>query len=104
MMLINGNNGSWCAVAGPRRGFRADAAVRQVNGVMATDGTRALGAFTWSIAEILRGHFKQSEYGRVVLPFAVLRRLDCLLESTKEAVVKQAGELPEGIDEETRDY
>jgi type I restriction enzyme M protein len=71
---------------------------------MATDGTRALGAFTWSIAEILRGHFKQSEYGRVVLPFVVLRRLDCLLESTKATVLAQAGELPEGIDEETRDY
>jgi type I restriction enzyme M protein len=71
---------------------------------MATERTRDLGAFTWSIAEILRGHFKQSEYGRVVLPFVVLRRLDCLLEPTKAAVLAQAGELPEGIADEMRDY
>src|SRR5687767_7089919 len=102
MMLINGNNESWRAVSGPRRGSRADTAARRLNGSMVTEQTRNLAAFTWSIAEILRGHFKQSEYGRVVLPFVVLRRLDCLLESTKEAVLAQARELPEGIDEETR--
>ena len=39
---------------------------------------RGLGGFVWSIAEILRGGFKQSEYGKVILPFIVLRRLDCL--------------------------
>jgi type I restriction enzyme M protein len=47
-------------------------------------------ALIWSIAEILRGDYKQSEYGRVVLPFVVLRRLDCLLEPNKEAVLKAA--------------
>ncbi len=55
--------------------------------------------FIWSIAEILRGSFKQSEYGRVVLPFTVLRRLDCVLEPTKEVVQKQYDTLPEGIDD-----
>ena len=55
--------------------------------------------FIWSIAEILRGSFKQSEYGRVVLPFTVLRRLDCVLEPTKEAVWKQFKSLPTGIDD-----
>ena len=40
-----------------------------------------LSAFVWSIAEILRGDFKQSEYGKVVLPFVVMRRLDCILET-----------------------
>ncbi len=43
--------------------------------------------FIWSIAELLRGDYKQSEYGRVILPLTVLRRLDCVLEPTKEAVL-----------------
>jgi len=42
--------------------------------------------FIWSIADLLRGDYKQSEYGRVILPMTVLRRLDCVLEPTKEAV------------------
>ncbi len=37
-------------------------------------------AFIWSVADLLRGDYKQSEYGRVILPFTVLRRLDCVLE------------------------
>lgn len=40
----------------------------------------------WSIAEILRSSYKEHEYGDVVLPFVVLRRLDCVLESTKSEV------------------
>lgn len=55
--------------------------------------------FIWSIAEILRGSFKQSEYGRVVLPFTVLRRLDCVLAPTKDAVQKQFDTLPANIDD-----
>ena len=35
-----------------------------------------LSGFIWSIAEILRGDIKQSEYGKVILPFVVMRRLD----------------------------
>ncbi|MDX9860405.1 MAG: class I SAM-dependent DNA methyltransferase [Rhodospirillales bacterium] len=62
-----------------------------------------LGGFVWSIADILRGDFKQSEYGKVILPFVVLRRLDCLLEPTKQAVLKAAKGLPDGVDEATRD-
>jgi len=42
--------------------------------------------FIWSIADLLRGDYKQSEYGRVILPLTVLRRLDCVLEPTKSAV------------------
>jgi type I restriction enzyme M protein len=41
----------------------------------------------WSIAELLRGDYKQAEYGKVILPFTVLRRLDCVLEPTKEKVL-----------------
>lgn len=37
--------------------------------------------------DILRGAFKQHEYGDVILPFVVLRRMDCVLESTKDAVI-----------------
>lgn len=53
---------------------------------MATFQERA--NFIWAIADLLRGDFKQSEYGRVILPFTVLRRLDCLLEPSKPAVLK----------------
>ena len=43
----------------------------------------------WNIADTLRGDFKQSEFGRVILPFAVLRRLECVLEPTRAAVRSQ---------------
>jgi type I restriction enzyme M protein len=45
-------------------------------------------AFIWSVADLLRGDYKQSDYGKVILPFTVLRRLDCVLEATKPAVLK----------------
>ena len=50
---------------------------------------QALASFIWSVADLLRGDFKQSEYGRVILPFTVLRRLDCVLEPTKAAVLTE---------------
>ncbi|PLC06656.1 restriction endonuclease subunit M [Variovorax sp. RO1] len=46
-------------------------------------------AFIWSVAELLRGDYKQSDYGKVILPFTVLRRLDCVLEPTKAAVLAE---------------
>ncbi|MBB1295106.1 class I SAM-dependent DNA methyltransferase [Pseudoalteromonas sp. SR41-4] len=46
-------------------------------------------AFIWSVADLLRGDFKQSQYGRVILPFTLLRRLECVLEPTKNAVVAE---------------
>ena len=48
-----------------------------------------LSALLWSVADLLRGDYKQSEYGRVILPFTVLRRLDCVLEPTKAAVLEE---------------
>jgi len=48
-----------------------------------------LSSFIWSVADLLRGDYKQSEYGKVILPFTVLRRLDCVLEATKAAVLKE---------------
>ena len=47
-------------------------------------------AFIWSVANLLRGDFKQSQYGRVILPFTLLRRLECVLSESKDAVVTQA--------------
>ena len=44
-------------------------------------------SFIWSVADLLRGDYKQSEYGKVILPLTVLRRLDCVLEPTKAAVL-----------------
>ena len=43
----------------------------------------------WSVADLLRGDFKQSDYGKVILPFTVLRRLDCVLEKTKPDVLAE---------------
>lgn len=48
-----------------------------------------LSAFIWSVADLLRGDYKQSEYGRVILPFTVLRRLDCVLAPTKASVLEE---------------
>jgi type I restriction enzyme M protein len=50
---------------------------------------QSLSNFIWSVADLLRGDYKQSEYGRVILPFTVLRRLDCVLQPTKSAVIAQ---------------
>jgi type I restriction enzyme M protein len=44
--------------------------------------------FLWSIADLLRGHYKQADYGKVILPLTVLRRLDMVLEPTKKDVLK----------------
>ena len=50
---------------------------------------QALSAFIWSVADLLRGDYKRSDFGKVILPFTVLRRLDCVLEATKPAVLKE---------------
>ena len=48
---------------------------------------RSHAAFIWSVADLLRGDYKQSEYGKVILPLTVIRRLDCVLEPTKQSVL-----------------
>ena len=50
---------------------------------------QSLSAFIWSVADLLRGDYRQSDYGKIILPFTVLRRLDCVLESTKAAVLAE---------------
>ncbi len=54
--------------------------------------------FIWSVADLLRGDYKQSEYGKVVLPLTVLRRLDCVLEPTKAKVLARAMKLRGRVD------
>lgn len=54
---------------------------------MNTENHSQTAAFLWSIADLLRGDFKQSQYGRIILPFTLLRRMECVLAPTKDAVV-----------------
>jgi type I restriction enzyme M protein len=44
-------------------------------------------SFLWSVADLLRDSFKRSKYPDVILPLTVLRRLDCVLEPTKDKVL-----------------
>jgi type I restriction enzyme M protein len=67
-----------------------------------TTNISQLAAYIWSLAELLRGDFKQSQYGRVILPFTILRRLECVLEATKGKVLKEA-EKHTGSPEEMRE-
>lgn len=50
---------------------------------------QALSAFIWSVADLLRGDYKPADYGKVILPFTVLRRLDCVLAPTKAEVLAE---------------
>ena len=52
--------------------------------------------FIWSVADLLRGPYKPSQYGRVILPLTVLRRLDCVLDPTKAAVLAKHASLQGG--------
>jgi len=52
-----------------------------------------LAAYIWSLADLLRGDFKQSQYGRIILPFTLLRRLECVLEDSKQAVLTKHDEI-----------
>ena len=55
-------------------------------------------AFIWSVADLLRGDYKQSEYGKVIMPLTVIRRLDCVLEPTKGAVLDRHKKMKGRID------
>lgn len=54
--------------------------------------------FIWSVKEILRDHYKRHQYGDVILPFCVLRRLDCVLEPSKDKVVAKAAGINGDLD------
>lgn len=55
-----------------------------------TTNISSLANLIWSVADLLRGDFKQSQYGRIILPFTVLRRLECVLAPTREKVLATA--------------
>ncbi len=54
--------------------------------------------FIWSVKEVLRDHYKRHQYGEVILPFCVLRRLDCVLEPTKDKVLAKAAGIKGDLD------
>lgn len=54
--------------------------------------------FIWSVADLLRDAFKRSKYPDVILPFTVLRRIDCVLEPTKQKVLEVHGKLTGKLD------
>lgn len=69
-----------------------------------SQNTNNLASYCWSIADLLRGDFKQSQYGRIILPFTLLRRLEGVLEKSKEKVLAeykkvQKMKLPEEAEE-----
>ncbi|WP_312105769.1 type I restriction-modification system subunit M [Acinetobacter venetianus] len=55
---------------------------------MTNNSFSQVAAFIWSVADLLRGDFKQSQYGRVILPFTLLRRLECVFEPSKAKVLE----------------
>jgi hypothetical protein len=69
----------------------------------AMDGHQEKVQFIWSVAELLRGPYQPWEYGGVILPFTVVRRLDCALTATKDAMLAKAAELRDDLDPVVRD-
>lgn len=63
---------------------------------MAIDKFNEKVRFIWSVADLLRGPYKPAQYGQVMLPMTVLRRLDCILEPTKENVLQRLNNLKGG--------
>jgi type I restriction enzyme M protein len=60
---------------------------------MTEAAVRSHAAFIWSAADLLRGDHKQSEYGKVVVPLTVIRRLDCMLNPTEQAALDWTAKL-----------
>ncbi len=67
------------------------------------DGHSEKVSFIWSVADLLRGDYKASDYGKVIPPFIILRRLDCLLEPTKKAILAQLAKPPAKVDSAMRE-
>lgn len=76
------------------------------NGTSPNGKAQNLASFIWSVADLLRGDYRPADYGTVILPFTVLRRLDCVLEKTKPEVLKVAAKVKDvenpRVDEELR--
>jgi type I restriction enzyme M protein len=76
--------------------MREDAGYRNSNQIMGRRHLSKLGNFVWGIADQLRVVYKPHQYGGVILPFTILRRLDCILESTRDEVRTLAGKYSGG--------
>ena len=62
-----------------------------------------ISSFIWNVCDdVLRGLFKQHEYGDVILPFVVLRRLDCVLEGKKDDIIKVHQEYKDKFDDTSK--
>lgn len=64
------------------------------------DAFKAHGDVIWNIANLLRGPYRPPQYRRVMIPLTVLRRLDCVLEASKDVVIKYHKQLKEQTDKD----
>lgn len=87
--LAAGSAGSGAADGGDAASQRTHRSMTDPSPGPQPTGKQNLSAFIWSVADLLRGDYKQSDYGKVILPFTVLRRLDCVLEPSREAVLAE---------------
>jgi type I restriction enzyme M protein len=69
-----------------------------------SQSTNNLASYIWSLADLLRGDFKQSQYGRIILPFTLLRRLECVFEMHKADVLAEVARIENmGFPEEAKE-
>lgn len=69
-----------------------------------SQSTNNLASYSWSLADLLRGDFRQSQYGRIILPFTLLRRLECVLKGTKDKVLAEVERIESlGLPEEAKE-
>jgi type I restriction enzyme M protein len=69
---------------------------------MSNNNYSEISSFIWTVCDdLLRGLFKGHEYGDVILPFVVLRRLDCVLEFSKDKVIDLYEKYSQKIDDPT---
>jgi type I restriction enzyme M protein len=69
-----------------------------------SQSTNNLASYIWSLADLLRGDFKQSQYGRIILPFTLLRRLECVFKEHKQDVLAELARTEKmGLPEEARE-
>lgn len=65
--------------------------------------SQELSGFIWNIADLLRGSYRPPQYERVMLPLVVQRRFDCVLESSKESVLKKQAQYKDKLKGEALD-
>jgi type I restriction enzyme M protein len=69
-----------------------------------SQSTNNLASYIWSLADLLRGDFRQSQFGRIILPFTLLRRLECVFSEQKEDVLAELERIePMALPEEAKE-